>query len=121
MPNAARMLVLPGPPVILPRSPSLKSGEYAMPMRGAKLLYRVGASVLGMPGSPGTTQPKGAVGNCVDCNPGTMVSILPCVSYQGMLTSQRKPRFKVKFGFTFQESCTYAPPYCVRESRNCWL
>ena len=38
-----------------------------------------------MPGSPGTTQPVGAVGNCVDCSPGTMVSILPCVSYHGML------------------------------------
>src|SRR6185312_2499439 len=100
MPYAARMLVLPGPPVILFRSPSWKSGEYATPARGAKLLYRVGASVLGIPGSPGTTQPFGAVGNTVDCRPGTMVSILPCVSYQGMLTSQRRPRLKVKLGLT---------------------
>src|SRR5262245_45088245 len=100
MPYAARILVLPGPPKILPATPLLNPGEYAMPTRGAKLLYRVGASVLGMPGSPGTTQPRGAVGNCVDCRPGTMVSILPCVSYQGMLTSQRRPRFNVTFGFT---------------------
>ena len=57
-----------------------------------------------MPGSPGTTQPSGAVGNCVDCNPGTMVSILPCVSYQGMLTSQRTPRLSVKFGFNLYTS-----------------
>src|SRR5579871_1533441 len=106
MPYAARMLVLPGPPVSLPIKPSLKSGEYAMPTLGAKLLYRVGANVFGMPGSPGTTQPKGAVGNCVDCSPGTMVSIFPWVSYQGMLTSQRNPILSVKFDFSLYTSCT---------------
>ena len=63
----------------------------------------------------------GAVGNWVDCKPGTIVSILSCVSYQGMLTSQRNPRFRVKLGFTRQESWAYAPPYRVRESRNCML
>src|ERR1700675_3014187 len=98
------MLDFPGPPKILRRTPSVKPGEYARPRRGPKLLYRVGERVLGMPGSPGTTQPFGAVGNCVDCSPGTMVSILPCVSYQGMLTSQRSPKVNVRFGFTFQES-----------------
>src|SRR2546423_538840 len=51
-----------------------------------------------MPGPPGTTQPFGAVGNCEDCSPGTLVSSLPCASYQGMLTSQRIPRFIVSVG-----------------------
>src|SRR5947209_11436 len=50
-----------------------------------------------------------------------MVSILPCVSYQGMLTSQRTPRLSVRLGFTLYVSWKYAPPYRVRESRNCWL
>src|SRR5258708_7326378 len=104
------MLVLPGPPNSLPRAPSVNPGEYARPTRGPKLLYRVGAKVLGIPGSPGTTQPRGAVGNCVDCKPGTMVSILPCVSYQGMLTSQRRPKFKVKLGRIRNESWAKAPP-----------
>jgi len=35
--KAARMLVLPGPPKILPNAPSLKLGEYAIPRRGEKL------------------------------------------------------------------------------------
>src|ERR1700730_15769117 len=100
MPKDARMLVLPGPPKIFAPTPSEKLGEYARPRRGAMLLYRVGASVLGMPGSPGTTQPNGAVGNCVDCRPGTMVSILPCLSYHGMLTSQRTQCFRVKCGLS---------------------
>src|SRR5437016_9734739 len=104
------MLVLPGPPKILAPTPSLNPGEYAMPSLGEKSLYRVGASVLGMPGSPGTTHPNGAVGNCVDCKPGTMVSILPCVSYHGMLTSQRTPRLRVRFGFTLKVSSAKAPP-----------
>src|SRR5580704_17595382 len=73
-----------------------------------------------MPGSPGTSQPFGAVGNCVDCTPGTRVSILSSVSYHGMLASHRSPRFKVRFGLTRKESCTYAAPYLVRESRN-WM
>src|SRR5215467_8047012 len=110
MPYAARILVLPGPPKTLPKTPSLKLGEYASPIRGPKLLYRVGASVLGMPGSPGYTSPWGESGNTVDCSPLTQVWILPWVSYQGMLASQRSPRFSVKSGFTFQESCAYAPP-----------
>ena len=45
----------------------------------------------GNPGSPGTSQPFGAPGKTVDCTPGTMVWILFWVSYQGMLTSQRRP------------------------------
>src|SRR5438270_13148072 len=104
------MLVLPGPPVSFPRRPSEKSGEYAIPARGAKLLYRVGASVLGIPGSPGTTQPLGAVGKTTDCSPGTMVSIFPCVSYHGMLTSHRRPRFTVRLGFTLYASWINNPP-----------
>src|SRR5436189_5107840 len=104
------MLDIPGPPKILPAIPSLKPGEQAMPRLGEKLLYRVGASVLGIPGSPGTTHPSGAVGNCVDCKPGTMVSILPCVSYHGMLTSQRTPRLRVRFGLTLKVSSAKAPP-----------
>src|SRR5579864_6491648 len=73
-----------------------------------------------MPGSPGTSQPFGAVGNWVDCTPGTRVSILSSVSYQGMLASHRRPTFKVRLGFTRNESCAYAAPYFVRESRN-WI
>src|SRR6476660_9817715 len=113
------MLVLPGPPKTLCNTPSLKSGEYAMPMRGAKLLYRVGASVFGIPGSPGNTHPLGDFGKSTDCSPGFHVSIFPCVSYHGMLTSQRRPKFKVRLDLAFQESCTNAPPYRVRESSNC--
>src|SRR5271170_5107461 len=104
------MLLFPGPPKILPNTPSLKLGEYASPSRGPKLLYRVGASVLGIPGSPGNTKPVGASGNTVDCSPATQVWIFPCQSYQGMLTSQRRPRFRVRFDFTFQESWAKAPP-----------
>src|SRR5579862_154719 len=104
MPKAARILVFPGPPKILCKAPSLKLGEYAKPRRGPKLSYRVGASVLGMPGSPGNTRPVGEPGNTVDCSPLTQVWILPCVSYQGMLTSQRSPMFSVRLGVAFHES-----------------
>src|SRR5258707_15884250 len=104
------MLVLPGPPNIMPRTPSENPGEYASPNRGPKLLYFVGARVLGMPGSPGNTRPVGASGNTVDCCPGLKVCIFPCVSYHGMLASQRNPRFSVRFDFTFQESWAKAPP-----------
>src|SRR6516225_8773752 len=110
MPKAARILVLPGPPNILPSTPSENPGEYAKPSRGPKLSYLVGASVLGMPASPGNTNASGASGNTVDCCPGTQVWIFPCQSYQGMLTSQRKPRLSVRLGVTFQESWTKAPP-----------
>src|ERR1700719_3580862 len=99
------MLVLPGPPKILPPTPSAKPGDQATPTRGAKSLYRVGARVRGTPGSPGTTQPFGAVGNCVDCSPGTIVSILSWVSYQGWFTSHRRPKLKVRLGVTRNESC----------------
>src|SRR5262245_28924764 len=97
MPAAARMLVLPGPPKILPSTPSEAFGDQANPSRGAKLRHVVGASVDGIgsppgrPGSPGTSHPFGAPGNTVDCTPGTMVWILFCVSYQGMLTSHLRP------------------------------
>src|SRR5213080_4332516 len=97
MPAAARMLVFPGPPSSLTRMPPDVFGDQASPSRGAKFPYVVGARVGGMgpppgkPGSPGTSHPFGAPGNTVDCTPGTTVSILFCVSYQGMLASQRKP------------------------------
>src|SRR5260370_33909947 len=98
------MLVFPGPPNTAPNNPAVKPGEYAKTLRGPKLLYRVGASVLGMPASSGNTNPSGASGNTVDCCPGTQLWIFPCQSYQGMLTSQRRPRLRVRLGFTFQES-----------------
>src|SRR3954470_12692798 len=98
------MLVFPGPPKIFFPTPSENPGEYAMPTRGAKLFHCVCARVRGIPGSPGTTQPFGAVGNWVDCRPGTIVSILSCVSYQGWLTSQRKPKFSVRLGRKRNES-----------------
>jgi hypothetical protein len=66
-------------------------GVYAKPRRGENALYLVGARVLGTPGSPGTSQPSGAPGKTTDCSPGIMVSVLFCVSYQGMLISYRKP------------------------------
>ena len=73
---APGMLVLPGPPRIFPIRPWETLGEYARPKRGAKLLYRVGASVFGIPASPGYTKPLGAPGYCVDCWPGTSATIL---------------------------------------------
>src|SRR2546426_4768708 len=54
---------------------------------------------------PYTTLFRSAVGNCVDCKPGTMVSILPCVSYQGMLTSQRRPRRSEEHTSELQSPC----------------
>src|SRR4051795_1765854 len=102
MPAPARMLVLPGAPSSHRRIPSEALGAHAIPARGPKFFHEVGASVEGMPLSPGNTHPRGAPGNWVDCCPGTMVSILFCVSYQGMLTSQRNPRLIVKFGLRRQ-------------------
>src|SRR3954447_22295412 len=110
------MLVLPGPPKSLPRTPLLALGDHAKPRRGARFFQVVGASVEGIgpppgnPGSPGTSHPFGAPGNTVDCTPGTIVCILSCVSYQGMLTSHRRPKLTVKFGLTRQESCAKAAP-----------
>ena len=104
MPKDARMLVFPGPPKILPQNAVGETGRIGDAEARSEVVVVRGSKVVGMPGSPGTTQPVGAVGNWVDCKPGTMVSILPWVSYQGMLTSQRTPRFSVRFGFTFQES-----------------
>src|SRR5215471_18905841 len=106
MPAAARMLVFPGPPSSLRRKPSETFGDHASPRRGAKLRHVVGARVEGIgpppgrPGSPGTSQPFGAPGKTVDWTPGTMVSILSCVSYHGMLTSHRSPMLSVKLGVT---------------------
>src|SRR5260370_39438848 len=97
MPAAARMLVFPAPPSNLRRRPSDTLGDQAKPSLGAKLSQVVGARVEGIfpppgpPGSPGTSHPFGAPGSTVDCTPGTIVSILFCVSYQGMLTSHRRP------------------------------
>src|SRR3954453_15468920 len=97
MPAAARMLVFPGPPNSVPKMPPEAFGDHASPSRGAKFFHVVGASVEGIgpppgsPGSPGTSHPLGAPGNTVDCTPGTIVWILFCVSYHGMLTSHRRP------------------------------
>src|ERR1700677_5191551 len=90
------MLVFPAPPRILPRKPSLTSGAYAKPILGAKLVYLVGPSVRGIPGSPGTTNPRGAPGKACDCSPRTTVSSLFWVSYQGVDASQRRPKFSVR-------------------------
>src|ERR1700727_323660 len=90
------MLVFPAPPRILPRNPSLASGAYAKPILGAKLVYLVGPRVRGMPGSPGTTKPRGAPGKDSDCSPATTVSSLFWVSYQGVAASQRRPEFTAR-------------------------
>src|SRR5271156_2271674 len=90
------MLVLPAPPSSLPKNPPPASGAKATPILGAKLPYLVGPNVRGMPGSPGTTRPVGAPGNDSDCSPGTTVSSLFCVSYQGVAASQRSPKLRVR-------------------------
>src|SRR5271163_346982 len=90
------MLVFPAPPNTLPRKPPLASGAYAKPILGAKLVYLVGPRVRGMPGSRGTTRPRGAPGKDSDCSPGTTVSSLFCVSYQGVAASQRRPKLRVR-------------------------
>src|ERR1051325_4629205 len=106
------MLVFPGPPSSFPSRPSETLGDQARPSRGPKFRHVVGASVEGIglppgsPGSPGTSHPFGAPGNTVDCTPGTIVSILFCVSYHGMLTSHRRPELSVKFGVTRSEEDT---------------
>src|SRR3984893_7178767 len=99
------MLVLPGPPRIFSRRPPETLGEYARPNRGAKLLYLVGASVFGIPASPGYTKPVGALGYWVDCKPGTSATILFCVSYHGVLYSQRNPKLRVRLERSRIESC----------------
>src|SRR5215510_14399766 len=104
MPEPTRILVLPCPPKSFPKIPSVLLGDQAIPRRGAKLLYRVGARVLGIPASPGYKRPVGAVGYWVDCWPGTIVTILSCVSYHGWLNSQRKPTFTVRLDLTRIES-----------------
>ena len=62
-----------------------------MPIRGAKVLYRFGAWLLETPGSPGNTNPVGALGNSIDCSPGIRFVIIPFFSAQGFGTSQRNP------------------------------
>src|SRR2546430_13153864 len=92
-----------------------------MPSLGEKLLYRVGASVLGIPGSPGTTHPSGAVGNCVDCKPGTMVSILPCVSYHGMRSEEHTSELQSQSNLVCRlllEKKKYAVPAYVSRTRS---
>src|SRR6266478_5857351 len=92
-----------------------------MPTRGAKLLYLVGASVFGIPGSPGYTKPFGAVGYCTDCRPGTSATILFWVSYHGVLNSHRTPKFRVRLERILNESCAKSPPYRLLPSRTCGL
>src|SRR5579859_5789976 len=92
-----------------------------MPSRGAKLLYLVGASVLGTPGSPGYTKPVGAVGYWTDCWPGISATILFWASYQGVLNSHRNPKFRVRLDLTRKESCANSPPYLLRPSSTCGL
>src|SRR3974390_457454 len=91
-------------------------GAHATPMRGPKLLYRVGEIVLGTPGSPGTRLPSGESGNFTDCTFGTGVVKRPNLSLQGLATSQRSPRFSVTLGVTFQLSWPKSPRYRVRLS-----
>src|SRR3954470_16069422 len=93
-------------------------GAYAMPIRGPKLLYWVGEIVLGTPGSPGTRLPAGASGNLVDNTPGTGVVSLPKLSLQGRETSQRRPRFTVRFWRTFHVSAQ-KPDSESRSSLGC--
>src|SRR5689334_9700906 len=97
------MLVLPGPPMSLPRNPLLALGEYAIPKRGAKR-FPCGTKVFGTPASVGYTSPVGAVGYTLDCCPRLNVGIWLYFSDQYCIRSQRTPKFTVRLGRTRQLS-----------------
>ena len=104
------MLVLPGPPKTLPKHSIAKARRVSKTKTRSEVVVSGRGQRLGNAWSPGYTRPWGEPGKTVDCCPLTQVWIFPCVSYQGMLTSQRRPRFSVRLGVAFHESCTYAPP-----------
>src|SRR5580700_7399595 len=108
------MLLFPSPPSRVFQNPSCKLGAYAKPARGAKLWNCDGESVDGIPGSPGTTSPGIALGYKTDCSPGTTVWISLYFSHQGIIRSQRRPKFKVRLGRARQLSSAKAAPYRLR-------
>src|ERR1051326_7273769 len=97
------MLVFPGPPMILPRSPPDFDGEYAIPNRGAKR-FPCGTKVLGTPSSVGYTRPRGASGKTFDCCPRLNVGIWLYFSDQYCIRSHRTPKFRVRLELARQLS-----------------
>ena len=74
------MLLLPAPPKSFPIRPSSSCGEYAMPMRGAKLCQSVGASVLGNAGIAGKHDARGRAGIHLGLLPAARMSAAGCIS-----------------------------------------
>src|ERR1700747_3883345 len=93
-PNPPRRLVLPFPVT-----------SQANPTRGAQFFLSGKFTPVGAPGSPGYTNPVGALGNSCDCNPGMTEKERPCVSSFGLLYSYRMPRLRVSLFASRQSSC----------------
>src|SRR5215469_17738114 len=71
------------------------AGSQANPTLGANAVFCVGIKPAGTPGSPGYSNPAGAVGNTFDCAPGTKRFCRLCISVYGNGRSYRSPKFKV--------------------------
>jgi len=85
------------------------TGKFEFVLTGRHCTRRCdGDSVEGMPGSPATSNPGGALGYRTDCRPGTMVWMLLYFSDHGSIRSHRNPRFTVRLLRARQLSSTNA-------------
>src|ERR1035438_10003364 len=79
----------------------------AAPTRGSKKYLLLGRSPEFTPESPGKTRPRGAAGNIMLCWLGTKADPRPPTETGAKSGSQRKPRVRVKPGFTRNSSLKY--------------